>query len=57
MFFSSISKLNLKDLQIPKALRSDPIQSNDSEGILINPLLTTLHSMDDNLYKNIVLFI
>ena len=49
--------MNPKDLHNPKALISDPIQSNDSEGILINPVLKTLHSMDDNIYKNIVLFI
>ena len=59
IFFSSISKMNPEDLQIPKAetLRSDSMQSNDSEEIIINPVLKALHSIDNDVYKNIVLFI
>ena len=43
MFFSSISKMNMIE--------------NDSEEIKSNLTLNTLHSMDDNIYKEIVLFI
>ena len=43
MFFSSISKMNMIE--------------NDSEEIKSNLTLNTLHSMDDNIYKKIVLFI
>jgi surface protein len=59
MFFSSISKMNPEDLQIPKAktLISDSMQSNDSEEIIINPVLNALHSLDDVIYKEIVSFI
>ena len=43
MFFSSISKMNMIE--------------NDSEEIKSNLTLNILHSMDDNIYKEIVLFI
>ena len=43
MFFSSISKMNITD--------------SDSEEIKSNDILNILHSMDDNIYKEIVMFI
>ena len=43
MFFSSISKMNITD--------------SDSEEIKSNLILNILHSMDDNIYKEIVMFI
>jgi hypothetical protein len=59
MFFSSISKMNPDDLQISnaKTQRSDSMQSNVSEEIIVNPVLKALHSIDDDTYKEIVLFI
>ena len=51
MFFSSISKM---DITIAS---QKSIQSNDSEEIIINPVLEALHSLNEDVCRQIVLFI
>ena len=48
MFFSSISKINIEEIKK---------QPKDSVEIKSKYILNTLHSMDDNIYKEIVSFI